>query len=125
VGFFFTVVEGLALDEAGVTATVLTLSEISDAGMLAGEGDFFLATGASSDLAAAGTASDLGRAVRADAFLTGFFSARATEAVLTGTADFFGVTMVLPVKIFEARMDDVFFAEMGDGLTFITKKSLL
>jgi len=115
----------LALDEAVVTATGLTLSEISGATLRDREADFFPAAGAGSDWAAAGTVAERGRAVRADAFLTGFFSARTTDLALAGAAVFLGVTTILPVNVFETRMDDIFFAEMGDGFTFITKKSLL
>jgi len=47
------------------------------------------------------------------------------DPVPAGATFFFGETTVLPVNVFETRADDFFFAEMGDGLTLITKKSLL
>ncbi|HXI68853.1 MAG TPA: hypothetical protein VNN22_00700 [Verrucomicrobiae bacterium] len=100
------------------------MSEISGAGVRDREGDFFLAAGAGSDSAGAGTV-DRGLTVSAEAFLTGFFSARSPALALAGAAVFWGVTTVLPVNVFETPMDDAFFAEMGDGFTFITKKSLL
>lgn len=115
-GFFFTVGGGLALDKAVDSAAGLTLTEIPGAAMRVGEDDFFLA---------AGTISAREPVERAEAFLTGFFSATAAGPALAGAAVFLEAATVLPVNVFETRVDDVFFAEMGDGLAFITKKSLL
>ena len=63
------------------------------------------------------------------AFSTGDFAAKVffTTDVgvnLDATVIFFGATG-LPVNVFETRAAVVFFAGMGAGFTFITKKSLL
>jgi hypothetical protein len=119
VGFFFTMGEGLALDKT----VVLALGESSFAGLAVLAGDNFLAAGAGLALASAAEAT--GTAGLTGAFTTGGFFMKRAGLGSDAAGFFLGRTTAFRVNVFETRADVVFFAEMGAGLTFITKKSLL